>query len=334
MSYIRYMLRRVIFGEAKEWQMSLISLFSRWFTSATLPIRPDGNFDQMRRLAFMHIPKSSGTAVTSGLTAAVVPGVMVDGFDHSSFDGDLNLESVDGSIRCRIYDSPHSLPQPADLIVGHFAFSTLRQAYPSAQLLTLLREPCSRLLSHWLFWRQHTDTELAPWGRMAERVQKSRQPMSAFLIDSKLACQTDNLMLRMLLWPHPLFPQDQFIDPANDACLLREAITNLDQFDFADVVENGTFKDRLQCWLGRPFTYDRVNETKPIPQRFRSPLHSELTQEAVDLLEARSRLDFHLWAEIVRRRLPDRDVSRLRKQTLLANVARHGVLMAASSPDS
>ncbi|HEY4043411.1 MAG TPA: hypothetical protein VGM32_16405 [Rhodopila sp.] len=283
---------------------------------------------KVRRVAFMHVPKTSGVAIRSGLAAALTPNVTVSGFDRCSFDAYQDFESVDPSISGMIYSSPASLPPRADLIVGHFAFSTLRQAYPDAQLLTLLREPCSRLLSHWLFWRQHTDAELAPWGCLAERVRKARQPIAVFLNDPGLSCQTDNLMLRMLLWPHPLLPSGRFIDPLHDARLLRQAMANLQEFDFVDVVENGAVGDRLQSWLCRPFIYPRANETRPIPQQFRTPLDRELTPEVMDLLEFRSRLDFHLWAAIARLRFPGRDISKLRHQTIIKNVARYGVLMA------
>jgi hypothetical protein len=243
-----------------------------------------------------------------------------------------NYNTIDQSIRCTIYESPKHLPQPADLIAGHFAYSTLRHAYPYAQRLTLLREPCSRLLSHWLFWRQHADPELAPWGYWAERVKKSRRPLADFLRDPMLACQTDNLVLRMLLWPHRLLPADRFIDPLNDKRLLREAMANLNAFDLVDIVENRTLDDRLQSWLGRPFTYARMNETRPIPPELRAPLDGELTSEAIDLLEHRSRLDFRLWAEIARRRLPGTDISALRQRMVLKNAARYAVLMAPINP--
>jgi len=194
--------------------------------------------------------------------------------------------------------------------------------------LTILREPCSRLLSHWLFWRQHTDAELAPWGCLAERVTKSRQALGHFLNDPMVACQTDNLMLRMLLWPHPRLPAGRFIDLVDDAYLLREAMANLDKFDFIDIVENRGLGERLQSWLGCPFRHERVNETRPIPQQFRANLHDELTADAYDLLEFRSRLDLRLWVSIAQRRLPGRDISSLRQQAIVANVARYGALMA------
>jgi hypothetical protein len=244
------------------------------------------------------------------------------------FGGYQDFDSLDRSIRCAIYDSLACFPQPADLIAGHFAFSTLRQIYPDSQLLTVLREPYSRLLSHWLFWRQHTDTDLLPWGTWAEHVRKARQRLTSFLNDSALACQTDNLMLRMLLWPHPLLRPSDFIDPIQDEQLLRKAMARLQEFSFIDIVENDAILHNVQYWLGRSLSYRRVNDTKPIPQQYRSPLYGELTCEALDLLEMRSRLDVHLWTQIAQRRLPGRDVCKLRQQTILANVARYSILIA------
>ena len=290
-----------------------------------LPVPFEGG---SRPVVFMHIPKTSGTAVRSGLAKALAPAIAVGGFDHSLFGSFRDFDSLHESVRCQIYDSPAALPKNADLVAGHIAFSSLREAFPLAQRLTLLREPVSRVLSHWLFWRQHTDKDLAPWGSWADRVRQSRKPLADFLADPLLACQTDNLVLRMLLWPHPLLPLAQFIDPVYDEQLVREAMARLLAFDFVDVVENGALMQRLQGWLDRPFNHDRQNETSAVPGQFRTPLHHELTPEAYDLLIARSRLDLRLWSEIAARCLPDRDISRLREQTVLANVARYGVLMA------
>jgi hypothetical protein len=311
--------------------MKLTNLLSRMVVAtgfqrldSDLPIP----FDQGRPLVFMHIPKTSGSAISSGLKTALAPACVVGGSDLSLFGRNKDFESIDPSIRRTIYDSSASFPPCADLVHGHVAFSTLRDVYPYAQRLTLLREPCSRLLSHWLFWRQHTDAELAVWGTWADSVRKARQSLTDFLSDPLLAYQTDNLMLRMLLWPHPLVPVDQFIDPANDKRLLRKATAHLLKFNFVDIVEDGTFVHRLESWLNQPFDYRRENETRPIPDQFRSPLHRELTVDAVDMLGSRSRLDLYLWAKIAARYISNGDVAKLRKQTLLASVARYSTLMA------
>jgi hypothetical protein len=149
-----------------------------------------------------------------------------------------------------------------------------------------------------------------------------------FLAEPRLACQTDNLALRMLLWPHPFLPEAEFIDPIHGERLVHTAMARLLEFDFVGVVENGSIANRLQRWLDRPFIYDRHNETTAIPRQYRTLLHRELTPDALDLLDARSGLDFRLWAQIAADGLPDRDVSKLRERTILANVARYSLLMA------
>src|ERR1700749_1923652 len=50
-------------------------------------------------------------------------------------------------------------------------------------------------------------------------------------------------------------------------------------------VDDCTFVHRLQTWIKGPFSCPLVNEAKPLPLEFRSPLHRELTAEACDLLE-------------------------------------------------
>jgi hypothetical protein len=277
----------------------------------------------------MHIPKTSGSSIRSGLTTALAPALTIDGFDLSLFGPYRDLKSLDDSMRRTIHVSPASLLPHADLVCGHFAFSTLRDAYPHARYLTLLREPRSRLLSHWLFWRQHTDRDLAGWGSWADQLRISRGPLANFLSDRSLACQTDNLAVRMLLWPHRLIPEDGFIDRTHDKRLLRAALSRLAQFDFADVVEDEGFVDRLGSWLGRRFYYGRENETRLIPPTFHSPLHDELTPAAVELLGERSRLDQCLWGSIAARQMLQGTVANLREQAFLANLARLSLLMAA-----
>jgi hypothetical protein len=173
-----------------------------------------------------------------------------------------------------------------------------------------------------------TDSDLLPWGIWADRVRQSRKPIVDFLNEPLLACQLDDVAVRMLLWPHRLILDSRFIDPADDERLVCDAMTRLLEFDFVDVVENDTLAQHLEHWIGCPFKCDRRNETITIPEQFRSPLHRELTPQAHELLDARSRLDHRLWARVAARCLPERDISKLREQTMLANVSRYSVLMA------
>jgi hypothetical protein len=225
---------------------------------------------------------------------------------------------------CDVYPSPQYTPN-AELVAGHFPFSALARVYPLAQYLTILREPLSRLLSHWMFWRRYTDADLEP---SQEYVKLARQPLADFLSETRLASQTDNHVVRMLLWPNPLIPNDRFIEPINDRELLRQAMARLRKFDFVDIVEGGASLLRLQRWLGYCFICGRLNETSAIPRQFRSPLESELTGEAHEYLHARSRLDLRIWSTIAANHLPEPDVRKLQERTLLTNIARYSVLMA------
>jgi len=277
----------------------------------------------------MHIPKTSGTALMTTLAGALAPSAVVTGFDLCLFGSFRGFHTIDAGEQLRIYHSASSLPAADKLISGHFAFSTLRQAYPGAQIITVLRDPLSRLLSHWMFWRQNTDAMLSSWGSWSDMVRSSRQPLARFLNLPALACQIDNLILRMLLWPHALIREDQFIEPIHDERLLLDASARLRELAFLDVIENVNFPRNLEHWMGHALLHGHDNETRFIPQQYRSPLHREITPEAFELLHLRSRLDLRLWQMVVNERLPGCDVAALRERTTLAAMARYGALMAA-----
>ena len=286
-------------------------------------------YDDRRRLCFMHIPKTSGVSVAFALRAALAPGTVIRGFDHVLFGGFARFDTVSPDERQHVYGCAAALPQVRTLISGHFAYSTLRAAYPDGQLITVLREPVSRLLSLWMFWRTQSDEALSPWGAWADYVSLARRPLQNFLDEKLIAAQTDNLAVRMLLWPHELIPADGFIDPAHDAFLLLQAQRRLEDFALVDIVDAPEMPSRIGSWLGRPFSCERHNETSTMPISVRAPLAPQLTARAFDLLEARSRLDLALWHGAFARTSDTAARSRLRQQSIMQNVARYGALMAA-----
>ena len=245
---------------------------------------------------------------------------VLQGIDRVLFGGFDGFGTLGAEQRAELYDAPAQMPRARTLVCGHFALSTLRAAYPGAQLVTVLREPVSRLLSHWMFWRKQTDEALAGWGGWGDYVRQARRPLGAFIAEPQVAVQTDNMALRMLLWPHPAVPVDGFIDPANDAELLREARRRLDGFALAEIVE-GPVVARIGTWLGRDFTYRRLNETADMPERQRTPLAGQLDAATLALLDERSRLDLALWRGVAIRRDGAAAATSLRRQTILAHVA-------------
>lgn len=270
----------------------------------------------------MHVAKTSGTALAQGLLEAVAPDRPVTGFDRVMFGGFTRFASLSPEVLATIHDAPGSLPADADFVHGHFSLATSRQRYPAAQFITMLREPRVRLLSLWRYWRMQTAATMPGWGDWVDVVARSQAPLEHFLGDRVIACQTDNMILRMLLWPHPLVPDDDFIEPGDDAALLAEAAGRLDRFDLVDVVENDRLATDLEQWLGRPLVHRRLNESGLVSGSV--PLERELSDAAFDRLRARSRLDAGLWERIVLQRMPGHPPDRLAERTLLRAVARYG----------
>jgi len=279
-----------------------------------------------RPLAFMAVPKTSGSALAIGLCEVLPSTARIHGWDHGFFGAFRQFETMSPGLRQQIYET---LP-PAngiDFVFGQIAYSTLIQGRPTARLMTVLREPRSRILSLWMYWRSFPDEDGAiggAWGRVR---RLTRQPLAEFLNHPEAACQTDNVYVRRLLWPHPLIPDDGFIDSESDERLTSEAVARLKAFDFADIIENPRLEDNVRAFLARPFVYRRVNETPAMPSELRVPLEQELTREAMLLVEHCSRLDRELWRALAAERIAGADPTALSDDTFRRTVTRHAALM-------
>jgi hypothetical protein len=257
-----------------------------------------------RPLAFMHIAKTSGTALTAGLIETLRPLRPLTGFDRVMFGGFSDFGSFSDGARMTIFDDGTTLPRDADFLHGHFSHSTLTRYYPEAQFMTVLREPRVRLLSLWRYWRAQTPVTMRGWGSWARIVERAHAPLYDYLNDADVACQTDNMAVRMLLWPDDRIPNDRFIEPRDDGMLLAAARARLAAFDFVDIVENAALAQNLAQWLGRDFTYARLNETESGESGTATPLHAELTDAALTRLTHLGRLDRMLWEAEAARLLP------------------------------
>ena len=209
-------------------------------------------YDAGRPVVFFHVPKTSGSAVTAGLVAALSPHRFLVAYDRAVYGSFEGFDSMAPEVKSNLYLDARDLPPGSDFVAGHCAFSTYWAKYPEAQFVSFLREPVSRLLSFWLFWRAYTDDDLVPWGLWGDKVRLSRKPLQDFLGVSDIACHTDNLLTRLLLWPDPLVPDGDFIDHRNDKTVLVKAKSRLNQFAYVDVIENPQFMQSLAAWLGRP----------------------------------------------------------------------------------
>jgi hypothetical protein len=278
----------------------------------------------------MHIPKTGGAALIGELRATMASSSMVGGFDLSMFGSQQIIASMGDAARSQIYLAPDAVPSGAELVVAHMSYNTLRQAYPMGQLVTIVREPFSRLLSLWTYWRTRLDSDLDGFGLWGDVVRLARDPLAEFLSSPMAACQTDNVTTRMLLWPHPLISGDAFIDPAHDAMLLEEARARLSTFALVDMAESSD-RSALRTWFGLPLGHKRANETPSVTPNMRAQLNLELTSHALDRLEASSRLDLALWQSVGRSRMTDGQLEQLRSRMLLVTAARHAALLEAAA---
>jgi hypothetical protein len=278
-------------------------------------------------LVMMHIPKTAGTSLMHDMSASFKPVLDVRGFDRTLFGAFKDYSSFNEDVKKIVYHEAADMPANANLVMGHISHHTLKARYPDAQQITFLREPLTRVLSLWIYWRCQRDEHLTAWGEWANLVKLSRLSLKEFLSDTRVACQTDNMTVRMLLWPGSGIPPDQFIEGQSDQELLAQAFERLNSFSYSDVIENPSFSERLKRWLQIDMSSSRLNETTTVPEHLRLKLERELDKETLDLLQQRSRLDLQLWTALARHRLPERDIEALRLQTVMGGVARYSTLL-------
>jgi len=291
------------------------------------------SYDPARPIVFMHVQKCAGTSIRRSLSEALQPRTYFEGFDEVNFGTFNRFDTFAPDLRKTVLLEQEIIPVEADLVCGHFSFTRLWREFSQGQFVTMLREPISRILSHWLFWRAQSDESLVRWGEWSRNVKRARNPLEEFVQRKELSCQLDNLMVRMLLWPHPHIPDRGFINSRHDRALLQEACERLECFAFVDTMENPEFPATFERWLGKPLCYRHYNETPPVVSEFSSSLSGELTYRTIEALEGHSRLDAQLWTNVIAKRMPHLRSEILRQSTLLATVARYSLLLSSSPND-
>lgn len=211
-----------------------------------------------------------------------------------------------------------------DIAMGHFGASSLAAHFAAGEMMTVLREPRTRLLSHYTFWRGWSADRHADWDPYDASRRAVASSWVEFLTDPAIASQTDNLVARMLLSPHRSIPPDGFIDPADDDELVEASWALLDSFGFADVVESGdALWTRLSDWLDAPIEPERTLVTT-IPAD--TDWTSALTPAAASALTRRTSIDARLWSRLAARHTEHVDA--LREATFHRKLA----AVAAATP--
>lgn len=246
------------------------------------------------RLAYLHIPKSAGTSIRASLEERFdADDTAPWSFDRYLFGPFTEHERISEPI----------MSEPAEALAdyrfatGHWALPTLLVAFDPADVATVLREPRSRLLSHYSFWRTWPEWMHDLWDPY-DAARHAQQPLADYLGDPAVAHQTDNLTTRLLLGRHDLVPVDGFIAAEHVEQLTAEACAAVDGLGRVDVVERGAdMLANLGDYLGFEVRDERLNTTAEWDGP--SVDADDITERrSLELVTARSAIDLAVWDHV------------------------------------
>ena len=294
-------------------------------------------YDPGRPLVQTHVPKSGGNSLQSSLERALDKPAYVT-WDRSTFGAFEAFDTIEPAKRAQMVGVPAGidrLPDDLEWVSGHVSATTTFAQLPAAQHLLVLREPRSRLLSHWAYWRTRPPRHMASWGEWGAAAVRSVRTFESFLADDSVLAQTDNVATRMLLWGHRRLPDAARIPRGADRKLGRAALRVLDTYTYIDVLENPDWAQNLGQWLGVAFTSTPENDTPASDGPDGIELSKHLTPRAMNLLESATRLDAALWRNVARMVMPEESLPAIADAAFAATIARHAVLFSgrtAASP--
>lgn len=237
-----------------------------------------GIASSLPRLIFLHVPKTAGTTI--------------DRIFRNYYDPDkICPERLDG-IR---FWSGEQIRQ-YQFFSMHDSYQNLQHVAPPWQMLTVLREPIDRLLSHYLYWRSYRDEVINRNNIHLLRLAKLyslgdflKLPVPALLPE------IDNLTTRLLSGK---YFNAQGMPWRDDQEMLEAALANLERIDFCGIYEYLPESVDLACRtfdLAPPREVMWTNITRENyaadPQNFEALDTLEIDEETEQLLALRTRLD-------------------------------------------
>ncbi|MEM9038519.1 MAG: hypothetical protein AAGD33_01360 [Actinomycetota bacterium] len=250
----------------------------------------------------LHVPKSGGNTVLAAIRASLPDDAWAPyHFDPAMF-GPFADEPIPEQQR------PLTVSDPTELTrflgaSGHYALPTLMAGFAAADVVLLLREPRARLLSHYEYWRGLPDEHLDDGYTWSVTATASELDLTDWIGDPRVAYQTDNIVVRMVLGRHDRVPDTDFIAEDDLLELAHEARAAVATLGHVDVLERGvSMWASLGRRIGRPDLVAPPSENvtgrrgdKPIdPATFDRP-------EFADRLDRCTRGDAVVWESVARR---------------------------------
>jgi hypothetical protein len=252
----------------------------------------------------MHVPKSAGTSVLVALERALSPDIISPKRqDMSLFCGGVSdAEMLDPGARALLVVDSGEIERLAEypIVTGHFSLSTLLGITDAASIATVLREPRSRVLSNYAFWRLSSDLH-HEW-REYLALKHAQRPLDEFLAEPLVARATDNLVCRMLLDGDDRIPKLGFICSEDVDALASRAIAVLGTLGFVGILELGeSLWNGLSGFFGASLAPVHVNTTASHGKTSDAPAASpEISTRTLSLLDARTAADAIVYREALR----------------------------------
>jgi hypothetical protein len=287
---------------------------------------------------FLHIPKSGGMSIQTALEVALAPGSLApQRLDASTFCDFNDFELLSPKMRVQIAASFAEIQslRRYQTVSGHFSLTTLLQIASASSITTVLREPRTRLLSLYLYWR--TPGIGDPWApyRASEHAQR---PLSEFLSEPRLAPAVDNQMCRMLLHGDPRLPELGFAAQSDVEAIASDAIDRLDALGFIGVLELDERVWRgVEKLFGVKLNPIEVNVTGELVKPASAHLAGQklLTVDVLDLIEQRSAADLIVYDHaLLRAGLDSRERRRLANGTFANQLVKMGDLVGRSAAEA
>lgn len=255
----------------------------------------------MEPRCFMHVPKSAGASIRVSLEHALPPeAVGPKRQDATLLCGFTDLDRLEPGIRALLAVDPDEISALANhpVVSGHFSLPTLLRVAAPSSVATALREPRSRLLSHFAYWRLSTGLR-STW-RGYPPLEHALRSLDEFLAEPQIAQATDNLLCRMLLFGDPRIPELDFItDPE---AIALQAIAALKTLGFVGIVELPE-----AMWRGLSTFFDThlspmvINTTAAESVGSSAPaLELDVTADTLDLISARTAADTIVYQHVQR----------------------------------
>ncbi|MFZ1925848.1 MAG: hypothetical protein WAU42_06875 [Solirubrobacteraceae bacterium] len=279
--------------------------------------KPNGAGAEPGPCCFMHIPKSGGVSIHTALEFALPSNYLApQRFDTSIFCDFNEFDSLCPETRAEIVvtENEKKLLAAYPAVSGHFSLPTLNQITDPSSIVTILREPRTRLISLYIYWRIPEIYER--WNPYRVDMHALR-PLAEFLSEPRLAAVTDNQVCRMLLHGDSRVPSTSFIANSDIENVALDAIKRLSTIGFVGLLELGD-----SAWRGvarlfgvkiDPIETNVAGEgPSPIRARYGEKF---ITANAFDLIEDRNAADLIVYEHALtlagldsdeRRRLKDR----------------------------